>query len=183
MQKSSLYGSLALLSAALLIFLAGCSRNNGINNNQIIETPYSLYFSDSAGALFYTNDGRKIVKVFSPDGQPGKAIVTSGNYILWCKDNIMFSVNDGRNFDHSYDFLRSYKSFTLGGFPLDLNQSQIINCKGEPDIIYACSDYAHNLYDSFNYLGVAYNNNHGYPDNWSPKNEYDTLGVGFMKRN
>ncbi len=180
MQKSPLYSSITLLSAALLMFMTSCSRNNGIDNSQIVETPYSLYFSDSAGALFYTNDGHKIVKVFSPDGQPSKALVTSGEYILWCKNNIMFSVNDGKNFDHSFDFLRSYKGFTLGGVPIDLNQSQIVNCKGSPDIIYAVSSSPHNVPAEANYLGLAFNNNHGYPKNWSPKNDYDTLGVGAM---
>ena len=70
MRKSSLY-LMAGLSIAIIISLYSCTKKfDGVNNDMVVETPYSLYFSDTAGALYNTNDGKTVKVLVKPDGFP-----------------------------------------------------------------------------------------------------------------
>ena len=179
MQKSSLYLTAALLVGACAL-LYSCKKVNGIDNNQVIETPYSLFFADTAGAMYKSNDGLTFEKTFPADGFPSRALITSGNYLLWCKTNLYYSGNNGLNFNNAFDSLQyaaniaPWFTHAYNGFPIDLNESMIINVPGNPDFVYACSDVVHNPPLSTNYLGIEYNNNNGVRGNWSPDNGYDT---------
>ncbi len=93
-----------LTLAGFLAFAAqGCKkRSNGIDNNQIITKPYSLYYGDTTGVLFNTNDGVSIKRlVFSADGSPTRAIATAGNNIIMVKRDVYYSSDNGRNFNIS----------------------------------------------------------------------------------
>ncbi len=79
---------------------SGCRKENGIVNNNVIRTPYSLYFSDQLGALYNTNDGKAFKMVFPTDGyKPRTVITTSGPNIIWVKNNVHTSADNGRNFN------------------------------------------------------------------------------------
>src|SRR5690606_5567288 len=80
---------------------AGCKKSEGIDNNNVIRTPYSLYFSDVNGALHNTNDGSRFKFVFQGDGYVPRAVATSGTNILWIKRNLHLSTNNGSNFNPS----------------------------------------------------------------------------------
>ena len=95
---------LLLPAAALLLAasLTGCRKENGIDNNQVIQRPYSLYYSDMAGALHNANNADSSRIVFVPDGVPDRAIVTSSNNIIWVKNNVFLSENNGKAFNPTY---------------------------------------------------------------------------------
>lgn len=91
-----------LTLAGLLAFAAtGCKKSsNGIDNNQIITKPYTLYFGDTTGAVWNTNDGINVKKlVFDADGSPTRALSTSGNNIIMIKAGVYYSSDNGKNFN------------------------------------------------------------------------------------
>lgn len=180
MQKSFLYGIAGVL--ALLMTGAGsCKKVKGIDNNTVVETPYALYYSDTAGQVFYTNDGKQMTRqVFHTDGFPCRSLILSGNNILFAKNNLYFSENNGVNFNHAYDSLRFRPDTAVNKLPINLNQTMLVNVPGSPDVVYTTSNIAHIPGVSPNYLGVAFNNNHGAPGNWTNDNGYDVNGVGIM---
>ena len=181
MLKSMHYIKILVVAAMVTVLYSNCKKPSGIDNGNVIETPYSLYFVDTQGAVYKTNDGMAFNKVFNPDGFPAKAIITSGEVVLLCKNNIYSSIDNGHNFNHAYDSLQSVAnlpgmSYALNNLPIDCNQSMIIEVPGDsksPSFVYACTD-APNTGGTSNYLGVAYNNNHGLRPNWSLDNGYDT---------
>ncbi len=183
MQKSYLYCKLVLIAAVVTGFY-GCKRVNGINNNTVIETPYSLYFSDTSGILYNSNDGINRVTIFPADGSPSRAICISGNNILWAKKLLLYSLNNGKAFNHAFDSLQSITRTACNGLLLNHNQSMIIDI---PDWnrVFTVTGVVHNppggVYD---YLGVEYSNNHGVPGSWACDGSYDTNGrVGYMPVN
>lgn len=95
---------LSAVAALLVAGLSGCRKENGIDNNQVIQRPYSLYFSDMDGALYNTNTGDSFNIVFAPDGAPDRAISTTGNSILWVKNGVFLSQNNGGAFNPCYGF-------------------------------------------------------------------------------
>ncbi len=175
------YIKILVVAAMVTVLYSNCKKPSGIDNGNVIETPYSLYFVDTLGAVYKTNDGLSFNKVFNPDGFPAKAIITSGEVVLLCKNNIYSSIDNGHNFNHAYDSLQSSANlfgmgYALNNLPIDCNQSMIIEVPGgstSPSFVYACSD-APDPSGTSNYLGVAYNNNHGLRGNWSMDNGYDT---------
>jgi hypothetical protein len=156
MQKLSLYSIIASI-ALLITVLYGCTKKmNGIDNSQIIETPYSLYFSDTAGALYNSNDGKTIQKiVFKADGVPCRAICTINNNLLWAKNNLYISMNNGKNFNHAFDSLAYYRGYACNGLYIDLNQSMIINIPSWNESFTVTNDI-----DPNNFLGVVFSLNY-----------------------
>ncbi len=81
--------SFALTSVVLIaVSLSGCRKENGIDNNQVIQTPYSLFVSDSSGGLMVTNDGEMYREIFKPDGISDRGLLVSGTNLLWAKDRL-----------------------------------------------------------------------------------------------
>jgi hypothetical protein len=162
----------------LTILVAGfysCKKINGIDNSQVIETPYSLFFSDTAGTLFKTNDGINYKILFNPDGFECTSIITSAENVLWAKRNIYVSVNNGTNFNHAYDSLRTFTRVSCNGVPMHLNQSMMIDL---PDwnMIYSITNLVHNPPTTVDYLGAEFSNNHGIRGSWGTEGSYDTGG-------
>lgn len=174
MRKSSLFYILGT-AALLVVGIYGCKRVNGINNNTVIQTPYSLYFGDSSGAIYCTNNGKDITRtVFKADGKPTRALATSGNNILFAKNNLYFSSNEGVNFNHSYDSLRSIQRPGCNPMDtLDLNQSMMLDL---PDWNKLYTLSATRLGDVSNYFGLAFNDAHGQRGHWYCDGTYDTTG-------
>ncbi len=90
-----------ILGSVLFATLAGCRKENGIDNNSVIETPYGLYASDALGTLYNTNNGDFYKLNFPTDGYPMRAITTSGKNILFIKSNTHISTNNGKNFNYT----------------------------------------------------------------------------------
>src|SRR5690606_17055033 len=79
-----------------------CKKSNGIDNNSVIKKPYALYVGANSGDLLNTNDGEKYKTIFAADKYPYRAIVTSGENIVFVKANVHVSENNGRNFNPTY---------------------------------------------------------------------------------
>ncbi len=181
MRKPYLYCTLILFTA-LLTLIYGCKKVNGINNNTVIETPYSLYFSDTAGILYNSNDGISHNVVFPTDGFPCRAICTSGTNILWAKQDLFASTNNGVNFNHTFDSLQWVSIPPCVGItPLNLNQSMIIDIPAWGRVYTVTNKVHYQPAGIVDYLGVEYSNNHGVPGSWVNEATYDTAGgVGLL---
>ncbi len=182
MRKSSLYYTLGLLTV-LVAGIYSCKKVNGINNNTVIETPYSLYFFDTSGTLFVTNDGKTVKPVvFPPDGKPSRSLITSGDNILWAKNNLYVSNNNGQNFNLTYDSLASISIFdnngtgsvAVNGLSIDFNQSMLINLPTWGNRVYTTSISK----SPNNYLGLAFSDNNGDIATWNLEASYDTNAIG-----
>ncbi len=157
MQKTSLYITFGLL-LAIIVSLNSCTKKvNGIDNDQVIETPYGLFFSDTAGSLFSTTDGKTVRTVVKADGTPCRSLCTDGNNILWVKNNLYVSTNNGVNFNHGFDSISTFPFSTCNGLWMDLNQSMMVNI---PDwgITFVTNNYPD---PAGNYLGVSFSLNLG----------------------
>ncbi len=161
-----------IIGAMSLMGTSSCNKTiETIDNNQVIETPYVLYFGDTSGALYNTNDGVKINKVpFPADGVPFKAICTSKANLLYCKmmPTLYFSYNSGVNFNVSYDSVRVHPTTAADGFPIDLNQTMICDIP-KWRRIYVCSADP----DPGNFLGLANSVSNGQWGSWSKEVYYN----------
>lgn len=154
MQKSYLCYKLGLI-ALMAVGLYSCKKQNGINNNNVIETPYSVYAADSGGVLYNTNDGQLFKIIFPSDGYPQRALCISGNNLLMAKKNLSYSANNGVNFNPTYDSLS----------PFGINQSLMLFSQDE-NRIYVASIGGR--------MGIAYSYNNGLPDTWVSDTTYDS---------
>lgn len=101
MRKSYLFLTFAACSAAALM-LQGCDKENAIDNETVVTRPYSLYVADNQGSLLNTNNGETFNIVFPPDGVVPRSIVTSKTNLLWIKQNVHLSEDNGLNFNPTY---------------------------------------------------------------------------------
>ena len=97
MLKSMHFIKILIVTAMVTVLYSNCKKPTGIDNGNVIETPYSLYFVDTQGAVYKTNDGVAFNKVFNPDGFPAKAIITSGEVVLLGKNNLYSSEDNGHS--------------------------------------------------------------------------------------
>lgn len=102
---SVLFASLISLTA-----LQGCKKESalGIDNDKVVKTPYSLYAANSEGWLINTNDGETYASIFPPDGYAPSAIVTAGENLLFLKQNLHMSSNNGKNFNPVYTNVKKF---------------------------------------------------------------------------
>jgi hypothetical protein len=93
-----------------LLALPGCKKEStvGIDNDQVVKTPYSLYVANSAGWLLNSNDGQTYSSIFPPDGYAPSLILTSGSNLLFLKDNLHLSTNNGKNFNPVYTLTNKF---------------------------------------------------------------------------
>ena len=172
MRKPYLY--LAITVGLLIVLVTGifsCTRINGVNNDQVVETPFNLFFGDISGAVYSSNDGANINKeIFEADGYPCKAICVSYNNILLVKQNLYVSTDNGISFNHSYDSSGSYPGKACNGYLLDLNQSMIVNIQDWNKVFIVNDDL-----DQHNYTGLSYSLYAGGQGNWY-LGELDTTG-------
>jgi len=184
MKKSSLYYGLGVFTLLLLMGIYSCRKTNAIENNTVVETPYSLYFSDTAGTLFVTNDGTVAKVVFTPDGKTCRSVVTSGTNILWAKDNLYFSSNNGQNFNQAFDSLNTSSNYNVGGLPsvainglpIDFNQTMLVSLPTWDNRDYTIT-YATTVSGGPNYLGLVHSDGNGAPGTWG-LDGYKVYSVG-----
>lgn len=90
-----------LLSAAIAGFAGmGCNKGSDFGDNeQVIRTPYSLYFVDVDGIVYNSNDGQAFRIKKSGDGVPARAVLTAGSNLLMAKRNLHLSADGGLQFN------------------------------------------------------------------------------------
>ncbi len=107
MRKANLIYSLGVLAILTIAFQA-CKKSNGIDNNSIVQKPYSLYVGTEQGALLNTNDGANFKTIFPADGFKTRALLTSGMNIIMVKGNVHMSDDNGKNFNPVYTNINSF---------------------------------------------------------------------------
>jgi hypothetical protein len=160
MRKPFLFCSLALVALAA-VALNGCNKRfNGIDNDDALKIPYSVYFSDTMGALYNTNDGEVIKRlVFPSDGYPSRAFaITGANHMVWVKANAHYSNNSGDNFNPTY----------LKVNPFSYNQSALLYARDQ-ERVYITSTEG---------FGVSYNEKNGEQEQWQMDSQWDETIVG-----
>lgn len=172
MRKLNLFNSLLLLPA-VVIGMFGCTKSNNINNNQVIQTPYSLYFTDTAGTLYNSTDGKTTKVIFAADGVANRCIFTMNNNVLMAKSALYVSTNNGVNFNYSYgtNMLSTFPMTNIRGRFFDMNQTMAINIPSWNHAYIASRDPSIS-----NYFGVAWNETDGL-NGWIPETYYDSPQV------
>lgn len=149
--------------------LAACSKKaNTINNGTVIETPFSLYFGDSSGAIYNSTDGKNFKVIFPSDGRPTRALGVINNNLFYVKSTMFMSENNGKNFNSNFIFTPSYHTQSV--YPeywFDLNQSMFISLPSWNQAYVASNDPS-----SQNYFGIAGNQMQGLPQYWLPEHDY-----------
>jgi hypothetical protein len=162
----------SLLAVAMLLFFAGCKKENTINNGSVLQTPYALYFTDSSGSMYKTNDGNTYSVVFVSDGYPSRAVITYNENIIWAKPDLYLSYNNGRNFNGCFDKLPSIAKTAVNGHKVDHNQSMLFYSEKFKQAYVASRDP-----NSQNIFGIAYNNKEGAINFWNPDDYWDTVQI------
>jgi hypothetical protein len=135
--------------AVSTIALNSCNKRIGMESNgNELATPYSVYFADSAGILYNSNDGDVVKKlIFPADGYPSRALAVTGEkHIVWIKKNAHYTMDNGGTFGPTYFYVN----------PASYNQSALLYARDQERVYIASSQN----------WGVAYNENHGQSGEW-----------------
>ncbi|MFT4061150.1 MAG: hypothetical protein QM642_02200 [Edaphocola sp.] len=113
--KKGLLPSVIFASFATLFAIQGCKKESsvGIDNDQVVKTPYGLYAANDEGWLINSTDGETFNSIFPPDGYAPRLIVTSGDNLLMLKANLHMSTNNGRNFNPVFTNVRFFDWQTM----------------------------------------------------------------------
>lgn len=104
-----------------VVSLQGCKKDSsiGIDNDKVVKTPYSLYVANDEGWLINSNDGERYSSIFPPDGYAPNLIITSGSNLLFLKENLHMSTNNGKNFNPVFTSVRKFPWQTMAyDFPM-----------------------------------------------------------------
>jgi hypothetical protein len=114
MQKGFL-PSVLFASLVSLIALQGCKKENGlgVDNDKVVKTPYSFYAANSEGWLVNSTDGETYSNIFPPDGYAPNLIITSGNNLMFLKENLHLSANNGKNFNPVFTNVKKFPWQTM----------------------------------------------------------------------
>ena len=143
---------LTLLAAGAF---TGCRKENGINNDQVIQKPYSLFVSDYNGALFSTNDGATYKTLFPPDGTVARSITSIGSDLLWVKSKVFLSVGGNNSFNPTYQYITGTDSANW------------------PNIIYASASHNRVYLSSSTFKGIVYSEDGG--KTWVPDTAFQPI--------
>lgn len=157
------FRSTLVFAVVATIALQSCKKENGIDNNAVIEKPYGLYVSDDQGQLMNTNDGTNYKTIFPPDGYRSRALITSGENIIWVKKNVHLSTDNGKNFNPTYNKIQSFYLNLLPYLPWQ-------------QIIIDVPDHKRVYIGSTEGQGIAYSIDNG--KTWSVDNDWDTATIG-----
>jgi len=113
--KKGFLPSVLFASFLSLMALPGCKKESslGIDNDKVVKTPYSLYVATDQGWLLNSNDGSTYSSIFPPDGYAPTLILTSGDNLLFLKDNLHLSSNNGKNFNPVYTNVKKFPWQTM----------------------------------------------------------------------
>jgi len=107
--------SVLLASLISLAALQGCKKESslGVDNDKVVKTPYSLYVANNEGWLMNSTDGERYNSIFPADGYAPHLIVTSGKNLLFLKDNLHMSENNGKNFNPVFRDVKKFPWQTM----------------------------------------------------------------------
>lgn len=177
--SNKLYALQIIILVSLILAVASCTKkSNGYSNGQVLITPYTLYFSDTNGAIYHSNDGKNSTVVVVADGVPCKALCTSGNNLLYIKSKAYMSADNGMDFNHSYDSILSYPQTAINGITVDENQTMIINSAAYGHMYLTSSAFS-----ADNILGFVWSIQNGVKDSWYFENYYDTIEFAHNRNN
>lgn len=150
MNSNSIVHRLAVLALFALAMQSCVKRTNGIDNNQVITKPYSLYVADTLGGIHNSNDGITWKNmVFSVGSVPTRAIVTADSNVIWIGAIGAYYSPD---FDGRYQFNVATTNINL-------------NAYGQSSILYARS-FKRVFLAGDNPGGVLYSDSSGKPSTW-----------------
>lgn len=163
--------------ALAALILSSCTRDENIDNLNVITKPYSLHFADSAATLYATNDGQHFSIIPNQQGRPIEAIATSGEYLLFRMQfsPILFVDDAGEGINNNFN-----PSFTDMN-PAAYGNSAILNLPGYNDTGAIKKD---RLYVAAGTnKGIAYNDSNGKSSAWFYVNdpELGTSVTSFTK--
>ncbi len=161
MRKPYLYLAINI-GLVILLAISGCKKVDGTDNDQVIETPFTVFFSDISGAVYSSSDGSTIGKqLFEADRYPCRAFCVAYDNILFTKKNLYISADNGKSFNHSYDSVGFYPGIACNNYKFDLNQSMLMFIPSW-NYVYVVNDN-----DDFNnIMGLSYNLYGGSQGNW-----------------
>ncbi len=151
MNSNSIVRKLAILGLFALVIQSCGKRTNGIDNNNVITKPYSLYVCDSFGNIFNTNDGINYKMVYPGGGLPQRAITTADSNLIYVGARDAFYSPD---FDGDYNF--NVTSTTVS--PTAFGQSMILSSLSLKRVFLAGTNPG----------GVLYSDSSGKPGSWKP---------------
>ncbi|HTN18173.1 MAG TPA: hypothetical protein VL092_10860 [Chitinophagaceae bacterium] len=127
MKTKNLLGKLSLLTL-LAVATQSCKKENGIDNNNVIQRPYVLYAADKQGTLYKTNDGNNYETIFSGDGTPIRSMaVSKANLIIVKNATAFYSKNEGRTFNAVSNLTVSVPTnIKWPGFLLDVPKFKVV---------------------------------------------------------
>lgn len=106
MKGKNILGKLSLIALCALATTQSCKKEDGIDNNNVIQRPYVVYAADEAGRVIKTNDGINYKTIFPGDGSPLRALVTSkANILIFKNQNMFFSDDQGLSFNPSLNHI------------------------------------------------------------------------------
>jgi hypothetical protein len=91
--------SFFLLPLTAALAFSSCKKIDGIDNNKVIRTPYSVILGQVNGEVDKTNDGVTYNRLFTYDGVPARAITISGDNIIFIKTVLRVSTNNGHDWN------------------------------------------------------------------------------------
>lgn len=157
MRSSVLYkmAMVAMLGTALY----GCAKKSplSIDNNQIVQKPYSLYVVDTIGAIWHTNDGEHFTQVKGGGAGAGveiRSICTSDTNIIMVYNNAFVSDDNGKNFN-------PVSSNEVFPNPAAMGQSMLYDVPSFNRVYIA----------SYATSGVSYSDSNGRMYTWKPDND------------
>lgn len=161
MRRISTVYTWACVALAAFAF-QGC-RTENLDANNIITKPYTLYFADSNGVIYHTNDGERISVKRGPDGVEIGTLETAGNNLLMCYTNgtilHVAEVSKYTNVNFNQSFIAVH--------PLSFGQSRVLNANkfadGVKNRVYVAG------------AGVYYNDSNGTDGSRWLKDESDPI--------
>jgi hypothetical protein len=105
MKLISRYKNLSiLLFGWVAISLSACEKYNQVDNSSTVKTPYTLFIGGYDGTVQKTNDALSYNSLFSTDNSITRQIIVADSNIIYLKDYIYCSNNDGKTFPRSAPF-------------------------------------------------------------------------------
>jgi len=125
--------SLLILSCLAFSTLQSCKKESalGVDNDKVVKTPYSLYAADNDGALISSTDGENYVNVFPPDGYATKLILTAGPNLMFLKENLHLSENNGQSFNPCFTKVKTFPWQSMAYYFRNHNRAYITASMGK----------------------------------------------------
>lgn len=165
MLKKQHFYKLIFISTLLFVVNTGCQKNNGIDNNSIVKTPYTMYAADSAGTLYNTNDGISYKSIsFFTDGYASRSLIISDSNLIWVKKNAYVSTPYIRNFNWTIQVNPNALWQPMQLEAADQNRNFISFVDLDPT-------HTGRVYGN----GIAYSDSNGDISRWHPDTTWDTL--------